>query len=259
MRTWLIDLEPLWLYPAYRRLWIGSTLSAIGNHLTVFTVILQVFKITNNSLAVGTIGLFTGIPSILLALWGGALGDRLDRRKIVLIATSLQLLGCASLWIYALLEGRNIFFLYCMTGWIFLLGALSVPVGTAILPRIIKAEHLQSAVTLRVFAMHKAMIIGPLLGGILVMKYGIATLYFIDMCSFCAALYGIIRLPPIGHEHIEKKKNWSSMIGGLKFVKSAPILIGALYVDFALAFFGMPNALFPAINASRFGGNAEQL
>lgn len=259
MRSWLIDLKPLYLYPAYRRLWIGSTLSAIGNHLTVFTVILQIFTITNTPLAVGAIGLFTGIPSILFALWGGALGDRLDRRKIVLIATCLQLLGCGALWIYAVLEGDNVFFLYGITGWIFLLGAVNVPAGAAIIPRLIDAEHLQSAVTLRVFAIHGAMILGPLLGGILVMKYDIATLYFIDMCSFSAALYGILRLPSISHEHIVEKKNWSSVISGLKFVKSTSILLGALYVDFALAFFGMPNALFPNINASRFEGNGKQL
>ena len=259
MRDWLIDLESLKLYPAYRRLWIGSTLSAIGSHLTVFTVILQVFSMTNSSFSVGVIGLFTGIPSIFLALWGGILGDKFDRRKIVLISTFLQLIGCMFLWLYALLGGTNIFFPYCMIGWIFLLGALNVPVGKAILPHLIDEEHLQSAITLRVFSIHSAMVTGPLLGGFLVMKYGIATLYFIDMCSFCVALYGIVRLPPMGSMQGLDQKSWYSLKEGIKFVKRAPIILGAIYVDFALAFFGMPNALFSAINISRLQGNEAQL
>ena len=45
MRTWLIDILPLKIYPEYRRLWFGASLSAIGNHITVFAATLQIFPI----------------------------------------------------------------------------------------------------------------------------------------------------------------------------------------------------------------------
>jgi predicted MFS family arabinose efflux permease len=73
------------------------------------------------------------------------------------------------------------------------------------------------------------------------------------------ALYGIIRLPSIGHMQVVEKKSWTAVKEGLKFVRNAPIVFGAIYVDFALVFFCMPNALFPAINASRFDGIEDQL
>lgn len=259
MRTWLIDPKPLQLYPSYRRLWIGSTFSAIGNHLTLFAVTIQIYTLTNNSLAVGSIGLFTGIPSIMIALCGGVLGDRYDRRKIILNTTFLQLIGCAVLWIYALLSGSNIFVLYCIVGWIFLLGSINVPVGAAILPRLIDKKYLQSAIVLRIFTMHITMFLGPLLGGILLINFSVATLYFIDMCTFCITLYGIFRLPSIGHTSIQEKRSWSAVKQGIKFVKNSPIIRMAIYIDFVIVFFCIPNALLPAINDISFGGCSDQL
>jgi MFS family permease len=207
MRTWLIDLKPLRLYPSYRRLWVGSTVSTIGNHLTLFAVTIQIYTLTNDSLAIGAIGLFTGIPSLILALCGGVLGDRYDRRQIILNTTFLQLVGCTILWIYTLLGGSSIIVLYCLVGWVFLLGSINVPVGSAILPRLVDKEHLQSAIALRVFTMHSTMFLGPLIGGFLLTKYNIATLYFIDMCTFCVTLYGIFRLPSIGHTTTQERKS----------------------------------------------------
>lgn len=258
--AWLINLQPLYISKTYRKLWISSTLSAIGNHITIFAVILQIYTITHSSIAVGVIGLFTGVPAILLALWGGTLIDKFDRRQIVLVTITLQTIACSFLWLYSLLDGKNIFFLYSMLGWIFLLGAINVPAASAILPRLIDSQHIQSAVILRIFSAQAAMILGPLLGGLLEPRCGISTLYFMDLLSFCIALYGIWQLPAINPiTQTFSKRSWEAIKEGFQFVKSSSIILGALYVDLALAFFGMPNALFPSINDIYFNGYPDKL
>ena len=257
MPTWLIDLKPLWLYPHYRRVWMGSTLSAIGNHLTLFAVTVQLYTLTHSSLAVGMMGLFTGIPAIIVALWGGVLGDTHDRRKIVLMTTFFQLVGCTILFIYSLLDGRNIIVLYGCVAWIFLLGSINVPMASAILPRLVHKDHLQSAIVLRVFTMHGTLFLGPLIGGFLLTKYPMAMLYFIDMCTFCAALYGILRLPPMPIP--QETKSWSAVKQGIEFVKKSPIILSALCIDCILVFFCLPHALFPAINHLSFDGSNHSL
>jgi len=141
----------------------------------------------------------------------------------------------------------------------FLLGALNVPASSAILPQLVAPQYLQAAITLRMFSRYTAMIMGPLMGGFLVAKCGIATLYFIDLLSFCGALYGIIHLPIVNSTSNLNKKNWAAIKGGLKFVASTPMILGALYIDLALAFFGMPNALLPIINDNYFNGHPEYL
>ena len=84
----LADIRPLRESPAFRRLWAGSTLSAVGGALTMFAVPLQVYDITRSPLAVGAIGVAQVVPTVAIGLLGGAIADAVDRRTLVLVATS---------------------------------------------------------------------------------------------------------------------------------------------------------------------------
>src|SRR5262245_63053690 len=83
MRRLVLDLRPLRDSPDFRRLWTGSSLSIIGGQMTSFAVTLQVFEVTRSSAAVGAVGLATGVPLILLGLFGGSVADAVDRRLLV--------------------------------------------------------------------------------------------------------------------------------------------------------------------------------
>lgn len=259
LRSHLIDLRPLRQHETYRRLWIGSFLSSIGNHITLFAVTLQIYQLTHSAFAVGAIGLVTGVPAIVLALWGGSLGDAMDRRRIVLTCTALQAAISALLLAQTLIELRSVALLYGLVGAQFLLGSISVPASSAIVPRLIGKEQLHAAAALRMLSMHLTMVLGPLVGGLLASRFGISILYGVDLLSFIAALYGIIRLPSIGLKQGANARTLASVFAGFAFVARSPMVSGALLVDFALAFFGVANALFPAINDQRFNGNAEVL
>src|SRR5580700_10183529 len=87
----LADIRPLRESPAFRRLWAGSTLSAVGGALTMFAVPLQVYDITRSPLAVGAIGVAQVIPTVAIGLFGGAIADAVDRRKLVLVIS-----GCSA-------------------------------------------------------------------------------------------------------------------------------------------------------------------
>ena len=71
----LIDVEPLRRSAAFRRLWVGNTLSAIGGALTSFAVILQVYRLTHSSFAVGALGLAQVIPLLTVGLLAGSVTD----------------------------------------------------------------------------------------------------------------------------------------------------------------------------------------
>src|SRR5215472_11813320 len=86
-RRLLADVTPLRESPAFRRLWIGSTLSSVGSALTLFAVPLQVYEITRSSFAVGALGLAEMIPTITIGLVGGSLADAMDRRKLGLVTS----------------------------------------------------------------------------------------------------------------------------------------------------------------------------
>jgi MFS family permease len=84
----LADIGPLRESAAFRRLWIGSTLSSVGSSLTFFAVMLQVYDLTRSPLAVGFLGVVQAVPTLAVGLLGGPLTDALDRRKLVLVTSS---------------------------------------------------------------------------------------------------------------------------------------------------------------------------
>ena len=84
----LADLTPLRESPAFRRLWAGSTLSAVGGAMTSFALTLQVWDLTRSTAAVGLVALATLLPLLAVGLFGGALIDAVDTRRLVLGCTS---------------------------------------------------------------------------------------------------------------------------------------------------------------------------
>jgi len=86
----LLDLTPLRISPAYRRLFTGFTLAGIGSQLTVVAIGLQVYGLTGSSFSVGLVGLFALVPIVAMGLYGGALIDAHDRRTGALFASGIM-------------------------------------------------------------------------------------------------------------------------------------------------------------------------
>ena len=119
----LADVRPLRESAAFRRLWIGSTLSAVGGALTMFAVPLQVYEITRSPFAVGAIGVAQVVPTVTIGLLGGAVADAVDRRKLVLVAScgsaavsgglaAQAFAGLGSVWLLLYLLRKYLFVTY---------------------------------------------------------------------------------------------------------------------------------------------------
>src|SRR5580692_9158493 len=86
MASFFADLTPLRKYRDFRRLWIGQSISNIGNQLTVVAISYQTYLITRSTLMVGLIGLVQLGPSLLGSLFGGSIADAIDRRRVIILA-----------------------------------------------------------------------------------------------------------------------------------------------------------------------------
>lgn len=82
-RRWAMDTRPLRI-PAYRRLWSSTIVTSVGSQLTAVAVPKQIYDITHSSAWVGYASLAGLVPMVLFALWGGAVADTVDRRKLLL-------------------------------------------------------------------------------------------------------------------------------------------------------------------------------
>lgn len=258
-RRLLVDITPLKESPAFRRLWAGGGLSAIGGQMTNYAVVLQVFLLTHSTLAVGLVGAVIAVPSIFVALVAGAVIDASDRRRTVLLGTSVQVLLSAVLAVQAFAEFNHVSLLYCLVGLQAVVGAVSAPARRTFMPTLLAPDQLPAGAALQMFTMHGSLTVGPALAGVITAAFGLKVCYLVDALSFGFSLYGVARLPSMRPVATGTGRGPRAVAEGLRFVLHRRVVLGAFAADMSATFLGMPFALFPAINAERFGGRAETL
>ncbi|MGW6982961.1 MFS transporter [Streptomyces sp. NPDC054932] len=250
------DLTPLSASPDYRRLWLGGTISWVGQAMTTLAISLQVYDITRSSFSVGLVGLFSLVPLVVFGLYGGAIADTVDRRKLGLYSS----LGAAALSVAlaaaALLGFHNVWFLYAVVALQAVCGALTGPARSAMIPRLLPAEQLPAANALNSVTMTFGMMVGPALGGFIVAFGGYETAYLIDTVTFTAALYAMWRLPAMKPDRAEGARGRASVVDGLRFLGTRPNIRMTFFSDLAAMVLAQPRALFPAVAGLWYGGGA---
>jgi MFS family permease len=144
----LADTRPLTEYPAFRRLWAGSALSAVGGAMTSFAVSLQVYELTHSVAAVGALGLALAIPAIALGLFGGSLADATDRRTLVLVTSGCLAAVSATLAVQAFADLRQLWLLYSLVAVQSLLSAIDNPARRTFVTRLLPASRVSAGVAL---------------------------------------------------------------------------------------------------------------
>src|SRR3954469_21814656 len=137
MRGALIDVRPLRGSADFRRLWIGTSLSTLGGQLTVFAVMLQVWQLTHSPVWTGSIGLAHALPMLVLSPFGGALADRVDRRRLVLQTSLGQLLTVVLLAAQAIAGIGWVGLVLLLVAMQPSLGALAPPPRRTFVPRLL--------------------------------------------------------------------------------------------------------------------------
>ncbi|MDR1633926.1 MAG: MFS transporter [Bifidobacteriaceae bacterium] len=254
------DITPLKQSVYYRRLWTGQALSNIGAMLTATAVSLQVYDLTGSSLAVGLLGGFALAPVVLLGLYGGALVDAHDRRKVALAASSIMWLATFGIVLQAYLGADSVWLLYALVAA--QAGATSVasPARSAIIPRLVGPELLPAANALNTMTFSLATLCGPLVGAALVQTVGYGPTYLIDAVTFTAAFYALLRLPPMaplrprGGEDGARAVGWRSVWEGLRFLARRRNLLMTFLADICAMVLAFPRTAFPAVAALIIGG-----
>lgn len=258
LRGLVVDTTPLWEVPAYRRVWLGSLLSGLGGRMTTFAVALQVYTATGSSAAVGAVGLVVLVPTLVAGLLGGVVADAVDRRRLVLTTTSALTVVSLALAAQSF-GGTHLVALYALVAVQALLQALTVPAQRAIVPALLPPALLPSGLALGQLSFQVALVGGPALAGLVTAVGGLRLCYLLDALTFLASLYAVWRLPALRPVGTAVRRSPAAVLEGLRFVRRTPVVGAALLSDLASTALAMPFAIFPAVNALRFGGNPTTL
>ncbi|MGW4367302.1 MFS transporter [Nocardia takedensis] len=251
----LADTAPL-RYPAYRRLWTSNIVTVVGAQLSVVAVPQQLFQLTGSSGYVGLAGVFGLVPLIAFGLWGGALADVMDRRRLLMITTCGTGLTALAFWAQAASGLGNVWVVLTLFAVQQAFFAVNQPTRGAAVPRLLPPEHLPAANALNMTVQQAGAIAGPVLAGVLIPVIGLSTLYLIDALALLATVWAVWKLPPIPPVGVERTAGVRAVWDGFAYLAGQPILLCSFLVDVIAMVFGMPRALYPQIAHETFGDPA---
>lgn len=254
-----LDTRPLRSSPAFRWVWVGTSLSALGGQLAVVAVLHQVWELTGSSVWVGAIGVAQAVPMVVLGLVGGALADTVDRRRLVLLTTAGQALAAGLLAAQAFTDLGSLWAVLVLVSAQAAFAAMGAPARRTFAVRLLPADQVAAGIALTHLGFQVAMLAGPAIAGLVVGVWGVGACYVLDALTFGTALYGVLRLPSIRPVGAAVSSGARAIWDGWRFIGGHAVLSGALLTDVLATVMAMPVALFPAINAERFGGSPETL
>jgi MFS family permease len=253
LRRAVVDVTPLRRHRDFRLLWLGQGLSFFGSMVTYVAIPYQVYVLTGSSLMVGLLSAVELVPLLGAALYGGALADWKDRRRMVQLS-ELLLAACAGVLVAnSLLHSPQVWVLFVLAALMASLDGIQRPSLDAMIPRLVDRDELTAASALDSLRGTVGMIAGPALGGVLIATVGLPATYGLDCVTFAASLFALSRMravpPPVDAEPPSLRR----IAEGLRYARSRPELLGTYGIDIVAMFFAMPQALFPAF-AHEFGG-----
>ena len=256
-RRLLVDITPLRQFREYRLLFTGFAISQLGRQLTVVAAPLQVFQMTDSTVAVGLLGLAQFPVLIAGALVGGVLADTFDRRKLMMVAQVILAVLAVGLAVNATLPAPRLWLIYVLTAGIAGVSGIDSPTRSASVPSLVGVVQLKNALSLQQALFQMSSVVGPAIAGLLIARVSLASAYWIDALTFGAALAFLLRMKPLVPEGVADKRGVSSMFEGLAFLKGRQALQGVYLVDLNAMIFGAPRALFPEFGTVVFGGTAS--
>jgi MFS family permease len=256
LRRLTIDLGPLRRYPAFRRLFIGQTVSTFGSEIAAVAAPFQLFQLTHSTLQVGLLSLCELFPFLTLTIVGGAIADAVDRRRLLLVTELLLALVAVGFAVNASLARPRVWAIYVLVTLAMSIFALGVAGMNSVIPRLVERYELAAANAIENAYGSTTNVAGPALGGVLIAVLGLRGAYLLDAATFAASLWSVWRLPALAPAHDAERPSLRTIKEGFRFVRRKDVLLGMFLIDSNAMVFGMPRALFPALALHRFHGGA---
>jgi MFS family permease len=255
IRGLAVDITPLRRSRDFRLLWLGQLVSNTGRQITVVALPYQVFVQTHSPFAVGLIGLVEVVPLVVSTIAGGAVADRVDRRKLLLV-TEIGLAATSALFVAGAVAGHPpLWYLYTVTGVQAGIYGINTPTRSAAIPNLVPRDQLPAAIALGQVLFNTTMIVGPAVAGLILARFGLTWAYGADVVSFAASFATVLAIrprPPQRDDVSAGTSPWQEIKEGFAYLRGKRVLISTFLIDLDAMVFGMPRALFPVLALTVF-------
>jgi MFS family permease len=224
----------------------ARTLGTLAVQMQNVAIGWQVYAMTHNLFDLGLIGLAQFAPFLLLILIAGHAADRYDRRNLIAIALGAQLLCGLTLLAFTVAGLTVVWPVFAVLVLFGSARAFMGPATQAILVNLVPQESFSKAVALSSSSFHVAVILGPTLGGLFYLA-GPKTVYMISSTLLVASVVLMCLVKSVKQPSNREPATWHTVLEGLRFVWSRPVVLGAISLDLFAVLFGGATALLPAL------------
>jgi MFS family permease len=248
----------------FRFLWIGMTVSLVGDGVFLVALAWQVYELSNLPTALSIVGVAITLPQVVMLVLGGVISDRFDRRVVMVAADAVR--GAAIGAIGALsLTGTLELWELCMFGGAY--GAATAffgPAFDAVVPEIVDAEALAGANSLDQLVRPAALrIAGPALGGLLIVVCDVGVAFLVDAATYVVSIVAVLLMTP--RPRADAVAGGASVLGDIKegfaYVRSK-VWLWATFLAATVAyllFFGPVEVLVPFVVKNEMHESANVL
>ncbi len=227
-------------YRDFALFWTGNFLSNVGTWMQNLALGWLILVRTNSPFLLGLNGFLGSAPSLVFSLPGGAIADRMNRRKLMIVTqTAMMLLALilAALTSFRVIKIGEILTISFLAG---LASALNNPAYQALVPDLVEREDLVNAIALNSAQFNMSRTVGPTLAGLALGSLGAAGCFYLNTVSFLALIIALLAITVPPHPVQEGPTVWGAMLEGLRFVgRNRPIII-LLSVPSFLSLLGLP-------------------
>lgn len=223
----------------------ARVLSTIALQILNVAIGWQVYDLTGDLLDLGLVGLAQFAPFLLLILVAGQLADRYDRRRILNACFAVQLTAALLLLHFTLSGQLRVEIIFAIATLLGIARAFAMPASQAILMNLVPVSRYANAMALSSSTFHAAVILGPVAGGLLYV-FGSSVAYGVSVALLAFA--SLLMLLVSSNQQVSRREpaSWNTLLEGLRFVWSRPVVLGAISLDLFAVLFGGVTALLPA-------------
>lgn len=254
-------LPPLWRNRDYMLLWSGQVISTLGSGISGIVVPLLILSLTNSPTAAGIAGALAALPYLLFSLPAGALIDRWDRKKVMILCDTGRALSLASIpiaWYFGVLTVWQLYINAFIEGTLFVFFNIA---EVACLPRVVAKAQLPAASAQNEAAFGVAGLIGPPLGGALFQSVGRMVPFVFDAVSYGASVLSLFLIKTqFQGERVATERNLRrEIMEGVTWLWRQPLIRYMAFLTGGLNFVSAALGLIVIVLAQQLGAKEAEI
>jgi MFS family permease len=231
-------------YPRFVKHLLALAAHGFAAQIMVVAVSWQVYDLTNDPWDLGLIGLSQFLPALCLVLVTGLVADRFNRRLILGLCLALELIAALGFVWFTVTAQKDVRYVFGILALLGVARAFFNPASDALSPNLLSREAIPHGISLNSMNWQLTTITGPVLGGLL---YGLGghVAYGVAAVLLVLAILSVTLIGPVAQNNHVDETTIGTLLAGFRFIKSEPIVLGAISLDLFAVLLGGAVALMP--------------